>query len=135
MCFETAYKALNIINNRAIQLVKELNISRLARKNMRKPTLLEGCTDWHVATDLKHNFIFPTEITFTTKSLAIVIWSVKEKNVFFIESAVPFEESFHWPYQRKLEKYVYLREQCVRNGWITNVFPIDVLLLTQPPFS
>ena len=59
---ETANKGLNIINNRAIQFVKEGNISKLARKNIRKPSLLEGSTDRHVATDLKHNFIFPTEI-------------------------------------------------------------------------
>ena len=58
ICCETAYKALNIINNRAIQFIKEGNISKLARKNMRKTSLFEGCTDWHVATDLKHNFIF-----------------------------------------------------------------------------
>ena len=46
---------------------------------MRKPSLLEGCTDWHVTTDLKQNFIFPTEITLTTKHPEIVIWSVKAK--------------------------------------------------------
>ena len=39
---------------------------------------------------------------------------------------VPFEENFDWALQRKLEKYEELREQCVRNGWITNVFPIEV---------
>ena len=50
-CCETANKALNIINNRAIQFVKEGNISKTARENMRKPSLLDGCTDWHVATD------------------------------------------------------------------------------------
>ena len=44
-----------------------------------KPSLLEGCTDWHVATDLKHNFIFPTEKTLTKKRPDIVIWSVKAK--------------------------------------------------------
>ena len=60
---------------------------------MRKPSLLEGCTDWHVATDLKHNSIFPTD---------------------------------KWAHQRKLEKYEDLREQCVRNGWITKVFSIEV---------
>ena len=36
-CCGTAYKALNIINNRAIQFVKEENISKIARENMRKP--------------------------------------------------------------------------------------------------
>ena len=50
--------------------------------------------DWHVATDLKHNFIFPTEIAFTPKSPDIVIWSVKAKQVFIIELIVPFEENF-----------------------------------------
>ena len=39
---------------------------------------------------------------------------------------VPFEENFDWAHQRKLGKYEDLREYCVRNGWITNVFPIEV---------
>ena len=79
ICCETAKKVLNIINNRAIQFVKGGNISKLACKNMCKPLLLEGCTDLHVATDLKHNFIIPTEIALTTKHPDIVIWSVKAK--------------------------------------------------------
>ena len=125
-CCETVNKALNIINNRAIQFTKEGNISKIASENMRKPSLLEGCTDWHVTTNLKHNFIFPTEIALTTKHPDIVIWSVKAKKVFVIELTVPYEENFNWAHQRKLEKYEDLREQCVRNGWITNVFPIKV---------
>ena len=56
----------------------------------------------------------------------IVIWSVKAKKVFVIELTVPYEENFDWAHQRKLLKYEDLREQCVRNGWITNVFPIEV---------
>ena len=39
---------------------------------------------------------------------------------------VPFEENFVWAHQRKLEKYEDLLEQCVKNGWIINVFPIEV---------
>ena len=50
-CCETANKAQNIIKNRAIHFVKEGNISKLARKIMRKPSLLEGCMDWYVVTD------------------------------------------------------------------------------------
>ena len=116
-CCETANKVLNIIiNNRAIQFVKEENILKTAHKNMCKPSLLEGCTDWHVTTDLKHNFIFPTEITLTTKRPDIVIWSVKAKKLFVIELTIPYGENFDWAHQHKLEKYEYLREQCVRNG-------------------
>ena len=125
ICCETANETLIIINNRAIQFVKG-DISKLACKNMRKPSLLEGYMDWHVATDLKHKFIFSTEIVLTTKRPDIVIWSVKAKKVFVIELTVPFEENFDWAHQCKLEKYEDLREQYVRNGWITNVFPIEV---------
>ena len=66
---------------------------------MCKPSLFEGCTDWHVATDLKHNFIFPTEIALTTKRPDIVIWSVKAKKVFVIELTVPYEENFDWAHR------------------------------------
>ena len=125
-CCETANKALNIINKRAIQFVKEGNISKIACENMRKPSLLEGCMDWHIVTDLKHNFIFPTEIVLMTKSPHIVVCSIKAKKVFVNELTVPYEENFNWAHQRKLEKYEDLWEQCVRNGWIMNVFPIKV---------
>ena len=46
--------------------------------------------------------------------------------MFVIELTVPFEENFDWAHQRKLEKNEDLREQCIRNGWIRNVFPIEV---------
>ena len=85
-CYETINKSLNIINNRAIQFVKEGNISKIGRENMHKPSLLEGCTDWHIETDLKHDFIFRTEIALTTKRPDIVIWSVKKQKKFSLLS-------------------------------------------------
>ena len=39
---------------------------------------------------------------------------------------VPFEENFIWSHHCKLEKYKDLQEQCIRNSWITNVFPIKL---------
>ena len=60
---------------------------------MCKPSVLEGCMDWHVATNLKHNIICPTETALMTKHSDIVIWSVKTKKVFVIELTVPFEEN------------------------------------------
>ena len=94
ICCETANKVLNIINNSTIQFVKEGNILKLACKNMRKPSLLEGCTDWHVAIDLKHNFIFPTEIALRTKRLDIVIWPFKAKKSFCYWVNGPFWRKF-----------------------------------------
>ena len=82
---ESALKARNIINNRAIQFVKGGNISKIAHKNMRKPSLLEGCTDWHIATDLKHNFIFPIEIALR-QSIQILSFGMLKQKKFLLLS-------------------------------------------------
>ena len=74
-------------------LKKEI-FRKLTRENMRKASLLEGCTDWHVATDLKHNFIFPTKIALTTKRPDIVILSVKAKKSFRCWVNGPFWRKF-----------------------------------------
>ena len=126
ICCENAYKALNNITNRTIHFVKEGNISKLSRKNKHRLSLFDGCTDWHVATDLEHHFLFPTEIALTTQRPDIAIWSVKFKNSFRYWVNGSFWRKFRLAHQRKLKKYEDLREQCVRNGWITNVFPIEV---------
>ena len=76
--------------------------------------------------EVKKNFLMRKKKQ-TNKTLGIkMIWSVELKKVFVIELTAPFEETFNWAHQRELEKYEDLREQCVRNGWITNVLPIKV---------
>ena len=61
ICCETVNKALNNIINRAIQFVKEEKFSKLSHRNKHRSSLLDGCMDWHVAIDLEHHFVFPTE--------------------------------------------------------------------------
>ena len=114
---ETVNKSLNSITNRAIHFVKG-NISKLSRKNKHRSSLLDGCTDWHVATDLEHHFVFPTEISLITQRPDIVIWSVKAKSFRYWVNGL-FWRKYQLAQQHKLEKYGNLQEQCVRNGWIT----------------
>ena len=49
----------------------------LSCKNKHRSSLLNGCTDWYVATDLEHHFIFLSEIALMTQCPDIVICSVK----------------------------------------------------------
>ena len=85
ICCETANKAQNDITNRAIDFVKEGSISKLSCKNKHRSSLLDGCTNKHVVTDLEHNFVFPTERPITTHPPDIVIWFVKlRKKVLFL---------------------------------------------------
>ena len=126
ICCETANKCLNNLTNRAIYFVKEGNISKLSRKDKHRSSLLVSSMDWHVTTDLEHHFVFSLEVALTMQCSDIVIWSFKLKKVFIIELSVTFEENFDWAHQRNLEKYKDLQEQCARNGWITNIFSIEV---------
>ena len=95
ICCETTNKALNNITNRAIHFVKEVIISKLSYKNKHRSLLLDGCTDWHVATDLEHHFVFPTEVTLTTQRQDIVFWFVKFKSFRYRVNG-PFWRKF-WP--------------------------------------
>ena len=99
-----------------IEMNGERDSGKLSRKNKHKSSLLDVCTDWHVATDLEPHFVFPTEVALTTQHPDIVIWSVKLKKVFVIQLTVTFEENFDWAHRPKLEKYEDLREQCIRNA-------------------
>ena len=75
MCCETANEIPSIKTN--IQFVKEGNVSKTPhRHNRHKPTLLDGCTDWNVITDVDRQLAFPTEITSTRQRPDLVIWSV-----------------------------------------------------------
>ena len=96
ICCEIANKSLNNITNTAIHFIKEGNILKISCENKHRSSLLDGYTDWHIATDLEHCFVFPTVIVFMTQHPDMVIWSIKLKKVFVIELLIPFEENYDW---------------------------------------
>ena len=76
--------------------------------------------------DVDRQFAFPTEITSTRQCPDLVIWSVNSKKVIIAELTIPFEANIDRALQRKLEKYEDLREQCIKNGWSTDIFPLEI---------
>ena len=125
MCCETANEIPCIKTN--IQFVKEGNISKTSHRNNRhKPTLLDGCTNWHVIADVDRQLAFPMEITSTQQCPDLIIWSVNSKKVIIAELTIPFETNINWALQRKLEKYKDLRERCTKNDWSIDIFPLEI---------
>ena len=124
MCCETVNKISCI--KTCIQFVKEGNVSKTLHRNRHKPTLLDGCTDWRVIADVDRQLTFPTEITSTHQCPDLVIWSVNSKKVFIAELMIPIEVKIDWAHQWKSEKYEDLREQCITNGWSTDIFPFGI---------
>ena len=66
------------------------------------------------------------EITSTRQHPDLVIWSVNSKKVIIAELTIPFEANIDWEHQQKLEKYEDLHEQCIKNGWSTDIFPLEI---------
>ena len=125
MCCETANEIPCIKTN--IQFVKEGNVSKTPdRNNRHKPKLLHSCTDWRFIADVDRQLAFPTEITSTQQRPDLVIWSVNSKKVIIAELTIPFETNIDWAHQRKLEKYEDLQEQCTKNDWSTDIFPLEI---------
>ena len=123
MCCETANEISCIKTN--IQFVKEGNVSKTPHRNNRH-ILLDGYTDWRVIADIDRQLAFPTEITSTRQRPDLVIWSVISKKVIIAELTIPFETNIDWAHQWKLEKYEDRREQCTKNDWSTDIFPLEV---------
>ena len=125
MCCETANEISCI--KTSIQFVKEGNVSKTPHRNNRhKPTLLDGCMDWHVIADVDRQLAFPTEITSTCQHPDRIIWSVNSKKAIIAKLTIPFETNIDWAHQRKLEKYEDLCEQCIKNSWSTDIFPLEI---------
>ena len=123
MCGETAIKISCI--KTSIQFMKEGNVSKSPHRNRYKPTLFDGCTDWRVIADVDWQLTFPMEITSTCQHPDLVICSVNSKKVIIAELTIPFEVNINWAHQHKLEKYED-QEQRVKNGWSTDIFPLEI---------
>ena len=118
MCSEIANKIS--CKKTSVQFIKEGNVLKTPHRNWYKSTVLDGCTDWHVIADVNRQLPFPTR-----QHPDLVIWSVNSKKV-MAELTIPFEVNIIWAHQRKLEKYEDLRDQCVKNSWSTDIFPLEI---------
>ena len=56
----------------------------------------------------------------------IYIYNKSHNKVMIAELTIPFEVNIDWAHQRELEKYEDLREQCIKKGWPTDIFPLEI---------
>ena len=99
-----------------IQFVKEGNILKISHRNRHNnftDWCVDGFTDWCVIADVDQQLTFSIEIISTHQRPDLVIWSVNSKKVIIAELT-------------KLGKYEYLHEQCIMNGWSTDIFPLEI---------
>ncbi|MDF4285595.1 hypothetical protein P3436_25190, partial [Vibrio parahaemolyticus] len=87
---------------------------------------LEGACDWEMEADLGGKLVVPQEIVSTSQRPDIVLWSVSQRIVYFIELTVPWEDSVEEAYERKKLRYADLRAEAEQRGWKTRICPVEV---------
>ena len=68
----------------------------------------------------------PQEIVSTNLRPDIVLWSVSQRLVYFIELTVPFEDSVEEAYERKKLRYADLGAEAEQRGWKVRFCPVEV---------
>ena len=88
--------------------------------------LLNGASDWKISADLNTSLQFPVHIIQTEKWPDIVAWSDSKNSVLLRVLTVPWEENREEAHKQKKNRYETLRGDCVENGRICYVIPIEV---------
>ena len=77
--------------------------------------LLSTAQDWQWRVDIGNRLKVPEQIATTTLRPDLILWSTETRQVLLIELTVTWEENIDVAYERKLEKYQELVEQCKVN--------------------
>ena len=76
--------------------------------------------------DFGGKLVVPQEIVCTKQRPDIVLWSLSQQIVYFIELTVPFEDSVEEAYERKKLRYADLGAEAEQRGWKTRICPVEV---------
>ncbi|MDG2555412.1 hypothetical protein P7M41_25800, partial [Vibrio parahaemolyticus] len=111
----------------AIQVVRE-GEKHVSDKLVRRQGCgcLEGACDWEMQVDLGGKLVVPQEIVCTRQRPDLVLWSVSQRIVYFIELTVPWEDSVEEAYERKKLRYADLGAEAEQRGWKTRICPVEV---------
>ena len=81
---------------------------------------------YRLTADLSDTYNFPSHITPTNLRPDLVLWSDMKKRLYIVELTICFETSFDEAADRKRRHYADLVEDARRQGYHTQILPIQV---------
>ena len=81
---------------------------------------------WELRADVNGGLTVPPQIAVTLKRPDLLLWSEKERIVYFVELTVPWEDRVEEANERKRDRYAELAEQAEQRGWSARVRPVEV---------
>ena len=108
-----------------IQFVKEGEVRVPTHKKL-PGSYLDGANDWKLMVDLDRNLKFPRQVAETNQRPDMILMSEGTKRVGLVELTVPSEERIEVSGELKKAKYAPLQEEGKANGWIVNLWAVEV---------
>ena len=111
--------------NFSINFVKEGQKGTLGRRRKDK-SYFGTSKDWIMRVDLDKQLKIPEQIARTRKRPDMILYSYEIKHIVMIELTVPHEDRIGLAHELKESKYGDLRQECERNGWRCEVWPVEI---------
>ena len=81
---------------------------------------------YQLTADLTTSYNFPHHIVATNLRPDLVVWSDVKKRLYIVELTICYETGFYEASERKMKRYVHFEEEAERNGYHTEILPIQV---------
>ena len=87
---------------------------------------LDSASDWRLLVDLDGRLKVPEEVAVTNMRPDILLISDMTKKVGIVELTVPGEERIEVSGELKRAKYAGLQEEGRKNGWLVQIWAIEI---------
>ena len=83
-------------------------------------------SDWILLVGVKGSYLFPFQLALTELLPDILLFSNSSKRAVLLELTCPCEENMESCHSQKLNKYTPLAKLIEDNGWVVDLFAVEV---------
>ena len=112
------------LKTKEIRFVKKGEIAAHTETETR--CYLDSAPDWRLIVDLDGRLKVPEEVAVTNTRPDMLLISVMTKKVAIVELTVPGEERIEVSGELKRTKYAVLQEEGRKNGWLVQIWAIEI---------
>ena len=94
--------------------------------------ILHLASDWILLADVKGDYLFPFQLALTELHPDILLFSKSSKRAVLLELTCPCEENMENWHSQNLNKYTPLAKVIEKNGWVVDLFAIEVAARGYP---
>ena len=123
----------SVLKNLPVNTTKKCNTikfvksgTKCSKTKIASKGILHLASDWILLADVKGDYLFPFQLALTELHPDILLFSKSSKRAVLLELTCPCEENMENWHSQKLNKYTPLAKVIEKNGWVVDLFAIEV---------